>query len=118
MLKCSTYMHITIMGKCLSFYLSFDVRRSVVSACLIGQFGPILWGVNCGGVHCFLVIATIKIKSVLDHKILQKNYRRCKSCLCVLEHLKKHIFSKIIKKKYIKIYVKYKKFQTFTVFNL
>ena len=62
---------------------------TVVSACLISQFGLILWQKTSDGAHFFLVRATKKIKTVLDQKIPQKNYRRCKSCLSVLEHLKK-----------------------------
>ena len=40
----------------------------MVSACLIGQFGRILWEETSDGVDFFLVRATKKIKTVLDHK--------------------------------------------------
>ena len=62
---------------------------TVVLACLIYQFGLILWQKTSDCAHFFLVRATKKIKTVLDQKIPQKNSRRCKSCLSVLEHLKK-----------------------------
>ena len=52
---------------------------TVVSAYLISQFGLILWQKTSDGAHFFLVRATKKIKTVLDQKIPQKNYRRCKS---------------------------------------
>ena len=47
----------------------------MVSACLIGQFGPILWGETSDGAHFFLVRANKKKKG-----------------LGVLEHLKKLFF--------------------------
>ena len=74
-------------------------EASVGSACLISQFGLISWVKTSDGAYFFLVRATKKIKTVLDQKIPQKNYRRCKSCLSVLEHLKKQLFSKNILKK-------------------
>ena len=43
----------------------------------------------------FLVRATKDIKTVLDQKIPQKSYRRCKSCPSVLEDLKKQFFSSL-----------------------
>ena len=64
-------------------------QTTVVLACLIGQFGLIWWEKTFDGAYFFLVRATKKIKTVLDQKIPQKNYRRSKSCLSVLEHLKK-----------------------------
>ena len=64
------------------------VRDTVILACLIGQFGLILWQKTSNGAYFFLVRATNKIKTVLDQKIPQKNYSRCKSCLSVLEHIK------------------------------
>ena len=42
---------------------------TVVLACLIGQFGLILWQKSSDGAHFFLVRATKKIKTVLDQKI-------------------------------------------------
>ena len=74
-------------------------RDTVVSACLLGQFGLILWQETSDGAYFFWVRDTKKFKTVLDQKIPQKNYRRCKSCLSVVEHLKKYFFSKIILKK-------------------
>ena len=88
-----------------------------ILACLIGQFGLILWHKTSDGAHFFFVRATKKIKTVLDQKIPQKNYRKCKSWINVLEHLKKQFFLKIILKK-LKIYVKNKKIPTFTAFIL
>ena len=76
------------------------LRSTAVSACLISQFGLILWQKTSDCAHFFLVRATKKKKrKKLDQKIPQKNYRRCKSCLSVLEHLKKQFFSKIFLKK-------------------
>ena len=80
-------MHFFIFRNCLSDACVSLV--TVVSPRLIVQFGPILWGKTSDCAHFFLVRATEKIKTVLDQKIPQKNYRRCKSCLSVLEHLKK-----------------------------
>ena len=58
---------------------------TVVSARLIGQFGPILWGKSSDSVHFFLVRAREKIKSVLEPHIPQKNYRRGKCWLIILK---------------------------------
>ena len=61
---------------------------TVVLACPIGQFGLILWEKAFDGAYFFFVRATKEIKNVLEHKIPPKNYRECKSCLSVMEHLK------------------------------
>ena len=44
----------------------------MVLACLIGQFGLILWGETSDRAYFFLVRATEKTKTVLDQKIPQK----------------------------------------------
>ena len=84
---------------------------TVVSARLIGQFGRILWGETSDCAHFFLVIATENIKTVLDQKIPQINYRSAKCWLSVFEHLKKYVFSKNILKKSKKFTWITKKFQ-------
>ena len=90
-------------------------QDTMVLACLIGQFGLILWQKTSEGTYSVLLRATKKIKkkTFLDQKIPQKNYMRCKSCLSVLEHLKKYFFSFFILFFffYLKMYVKCKKFQ-------
>ena len=45
---------------------------TVVSACPIGQFGPIFLWKTSDGVHLFLLRATEKIKMLLDQKITQR----------------------------------------------
>ena len=67
----------------------------VVLACLMGQFGLILWEKTSDGPYLFLVRATEKIKkTVLDQKISHKIYRTDKCCLSVFGHLTKQVFSK------------------------
>ena len=53
----------------------FCLRLTVVSARLIGQFGPILWGETFDGTYFFLVIATEKIKTLLDKKKCPKTIK-------------------------------------------
>ena len=50
--------------------------NTVVSACLIVQFGLILWGETSDGAYFFLVRATEKPKTVFDQKIPPKKLKK------------------------------------------
>ena len=51
---------------------------TMVSPCLIVQFGPILWGKTSDGAHFVSVRATEKTRTVLEPKMPQTNYRSAK----------------------------------------